>query len=157
MNSLFRIWATGLWTGFFPVAPGTTGSLVALAAYCWLPWLPLGQDGHFGAAALALLLVATATGIAVSGPAEREFGKDGGPIVVDEIVGQWITVAGLVPSVPVVIGGFLLFRLFDILKPFPAGKSQDLKGGWGVMTDDVVAGIYAAVVLRLLLRFLPGA
>lgn len=157
MNPVLRIWATGFWTGFFPIAPGTMGSLLGLAAYCWLPWLPLGQDGHIDAAVLILLLVATATGIAASTPAEREFGKDGGPIVVDEIVGQWITVAGLAPTVTTVVAGFLLFRLFDIFKPFPAGKSQDLKGGWGVMTDDVVAGIYAAIVLRLLLRFLPGA
>jgi phosphatidylglycerophosphatase A len=159
VNPVLRVWATGFWSGFFPIAPGTMGSLLGLAVYCWVPaaWLPLGQDGHLGLAALAVLTVATATGIVASTPAEREFGKDGGPIVVDEIVGQWIAVAGLAPSLPVVIGGFLLFRLFDIFKPFPAGKSQDLKGGWGVMLDDVVAGIYAAVVLRLLLRFLPGA
>jgi phosphatidylglycerophosphatase A len=157
VSALLRLWATGFWTGFFPFAPGTMGSLLALAAYCWAPWLPLGQDGRLDLTVLAVLAVATAVGIVASTPAEREFGKDGGPIVADEIVGQWIAVAGLVPSVPVVLGGFLLFRLFDIYKPFPAGASQRLRGGWGVMLDDVVAGVYAAVALRVLLRFLPGA
>lgn len=156
MRALLRVWATGLGTGFFPVAPGTTGSLLGLALYCWVPWLPLGSDGHLGAAVLVFLLVTALTGVAAAGPAEREFGEDGGPIVVDEIVGQWIAVAGLVPTPAVVVGGFLLFRIFDVFKPFPAGRSQDLRGGWGVMADDVIAGIYAAVALRLLLRFLPG-
>ena len=73
------------------------------------------------------------------------------------MVGQWIAVAGLAPTPAVLIGGFLLFRIFDVFKPFPAGKSQHLRGGWGVMADDVIAGIYAAVLLRVALHFFPGA
>lgn len=156
MNPVLRVWATGFWTGFFPIAPGTAGSLLAIAAYCWLPWLPLGSDGHIGLATVAFLLLATATGIWASTPAEKEFGEDGGPIVVDEMVGQWITVVGLIPTPAVAVLGFLLFRIFDIFKPFPADSSQKLPGGWGVLFDDVIAGIYAAVALRLILRFLPG-
>jgi phosphatidylglycerophosphatase A len=94
-------------------------------------------------------------GVPASGAAEKEFGEDGGPIVIDEVVGQWITLAGLVPTPFVLILGFLLFRLFDIFKPFPARRLERLGGGVGVMLDDVVAGVYAAIVLRLLLHWLP--
>lgn len=156
MRGLLRVWATGFGTGFFPVAPGSAGSLLALALYCWLPGLPLGADGQLGVGGVAFLAVLALTAVAASGPAEREFGEDGRPIVVDEIVGQWIAVAGLVPTPAVVVGGFLLFRAFDVFKPFPAGRSQSLRGGWGVVADDVIAGIYAAVALRLVLRFVPG-
>jgi len=144
--------ATGLGTGFFPVAPGTAGSLLAVAAWCAFPGLPL----HDGWAPVAFLGACFAIGVAVSGPAEREFGKDGGPIVLDEVVGQWITIAYLEPTPLAVIAGFVLFRVFDVLKPFPAGRSQSWGGGLGVMADDVFAGLWAALVLRGILT-LAGA
>lgn len=155
MNALSRVWATGLWTGFFPGAPGTTGSLLAVALWCWVP-LPLGGEGRVDATAVAFLAAAALLGVAAAGAAEREFGHDGGPIVVDEVVGQWITVVGLAPTPAAALLGFLLFRLSDVFKPFPAGRSQRLRGGWGIVADDVIAGVYAALVLRLSLRFLPG-
>ncbi|MGQ0722531.1 MAG: phosphatidylglycerophosphatase A family protein [Candidatus Eiseniibacteriota bacterium] len=155
MSALGRIWATGLWTGFFPVAPGTTGSLLALALWCWLP-LPLGSEGRPDLVAVVFLVAVTLLAVAAAGRAEREFGHDGGPIVVDEVVGQWITVAGLAPGPASVILGFLLFRFFDVFKPFPAGRSQRLPGGWGILADDVIAGVYSAIVLRLLLLLVPG-
>jgi phosphatidylglycerophosphatase A len=143
------VYATGLWTGFFPIAPGTAGSLLAVALYPWMPLQPLGT------VAVLFLVAATLLGIPASSRAEREFGKDGGPIVVDEVVGQWITLAGLAPTPLVLIAGFLLFRAFDIFKPFPARRFERIGGGTGVMLDDVVAGVYAAIVLRILLRVLP--
>ena len=158
MNAVLRIYATAFWTGFFLVAPGTAGSLVAVALYGWVPALPLGSDGTLGLPVFLFLLVMTLLGVPASRLAEREFGEDGGPIVIDEVVGQWITLAGLVPTPAVLVLGFLLFRAFDIFKPFPAGKSQEWGGGWGVMADDVIAGVYAALVLRglLALPFLAG-
>ncbi|NNE42772.1 MAG: phosphatidylglycerophosphatase A [Gemmatimonadetes bacterium] len=156
MNAVLRFWATGFGSGFFPFASGTAGTLVAVAIYCWVPLLPLGSDGRLGWETVATLVVLTATGILASQRAEREFGEDGSPIVVDEMVGLWITVAGLVPTPSVVIGGFLLFRFFDIFKPFPARQLESLHGGTGVMLDDVVAGIYGAITLRLILHFVPG-
>jgi phosphatidylglycerophosphatase A len=149
MNFALRVYATGLWTGFFPIAPGTAGSLLAVALYPWMPLQPLGT------VAVLFLVAATLLGIPASSRAEREFGKDGGPIVVDEVVGQWITLAGLAPTPLVLIAGFLLFRAFDIFKPFPARRFERIGGGTGVMLDDVVAGVYAAIVLRILLRVLP--
>jgi phosphatidylglycerophosphatase A len=155
VNSILRIYATGLGTGFFPIAPGTAGSVLALAVYCWFPGLPLGADGHIGIRSLLLVIALTLVGVAASRRGEEEFGKDGSPIVIDEVIGQWITVMGLVPTPVVIVAGFLLFRLLDIFKPFPAGRSQALPYGWGVMADDVVSGLYGAVILRLLLR-VPG-
>jgi phosphatidylglycerophosphatase A len=152
-----RVIATGLWTGFFPVASGTAGSLLGVALYACVPVLPLGQDGHFGAVTAAFLLIVTGIGVRASRRAEEEFGEDGGPIVIDEVVGQWITLAGLVPSALTLVAGFVLFRIMDVLKPFPARRLESLPLGWGVMADDVVAGIYAAIALRLLLMLGGGS
>src|SRR6266581_2740727 len=77
-------------------------------------------------------------------------GKDPGAIVVDEVAGMILSVLLLPRTVPVLVAGFLLFRLFDVIKPFPAGTSQRLAGGVGVMIDDVIAGLYALVVLLAL-------
>jgi phosphatidylglycerophosphatase A len=151
VSSALRVCATGLWTGFFPIAPGTAGSLLAVALVPWLPLAPLGMG------ALLLLGAAFLVGIPASARAEKEFGEDGGPIVVDEVVGQWIALAGLAPSPIALVAGFVLFRLFDILKPFPARSLERVGGGLGVMLDDVVAGLYAAVALRLVLRAVPLA
>jgi phosphatidylglycerophosphatase A len=157
LNALLRVIATGLWTGFFPVASGTAGSLLGVALYACVPALPLGQDGHFGAVTVAFLVIVTGIGVPASRRAEEEFDEDGGPIVIDEVVGQWITLAGLVPSAFPLVAGFVLFRIMDILKPFPARRLESLPLGWGVMADDVVAGVYAAIALRLLLAFGGGS
>jgi phosphatidylglycerophosphatase A len=155
VRPLLRAYATAFGTGFFPWAPGTAGSLLAVALWCWVP-LPLGQDGTIGWPVLAFLAAITLLGVPASRQAEEEFGDDGGPIVVDEVAGQWITLAGVAVSPAAAILGFLLFRIFDIVKPWPAGVSQAWPAGWGVMADDVFAGVYAAIVLRLLLAFVPG-
>ncbi len=151
MRGLLRVYATGIWTGFFPVAPGTAGCLLAVALYAAVPWLPLGSDGVFSWGPIAFIVLAILVGLPAARRGEEEFGADGGPIVIDEIVGQWITLLCLPPTPFVLAGGFLLFRIADILKPFPSGASQRWGRGWGVMADDVFAGIYAAIALRLLL------
>lgn len=153
MNALLRLIATGFWTGFFPVASGTAGSLLGVALYACVPALPLGQEGRLGLATVAFLAFVTLVGVPASRRAEEEFGEDGGPIVIDEVVGQWITLAGLVPSALTLVLGFVLFRVMDVLKPFPARRLESLPVGWGVMADDVVAGVYAAIALRLVLAF----
>ena len=151
LKALARVYATGLWTGFFPVAPGTAGSLLAVALYAAVPALPLGSDGVVGIGPVLFVLALTLLGVPASRWGEEEFGEDGGPIVIDEVVGQWITLMFLPPTPLVLVAGFLLFRAFDIFKPWPAGRSQAWSGGWGVMADDVFAGVYAAIALRLVL------
>jgi phosphatidylglycerophosphatase A len=140
----FRWIATGFGSGFFPVAPGTAGSLVGLATWCALPALPLGG----GVASVVFLGVAFGLGVLACGRAEREFGEDGGPIVFDEIVGQWIAVVGLAPTPLTVVTAFVLFRIMDVFKPWPAGRSQAWGGGLGVMADDVFAGVWAWLALK---------
>ena len=95
-----------------------------------------------------VLLVVTALGVWAADEAERALGaKDPGAIVVDEVAGMTLSVLALPPTAGVLVAGFLLFRLFDVLKPFPANVAQRLPGGLGVMTDDVIAGLYALALL----------
>ncbi len=138
--------ATGAGSGYFPVASGTFGSLVGLAL--WVPLMGLSPLAY--AAALAAV---TAVGIWAAGRAEQLFGgHDDGRITIDEVAGMLLSLAWL-PARPEVAGvGFLLFRLFDIWKPFPARAAERLPGGLGVMADDLVAGAYANLCGQLVWR-----
>jgi len=138
--------ATWFGTGLLPVAPGTWASLVALP----FAWLILWQAGPYGL--LAAGLAVFAIGIWAGGLyAERTATVDPGPVVIDEVAAQWLT---LVPAAldPVHFGiGFILFRLADILKPWPARWiERELPGGLGIMVDDVIAAAYAAIGLTIL-------
>jgi phosphatidylglycerophosphatase A len=134
--------ASVAYLGYSPFAPGTVGTMGAFAVYWWL----LPDDWYFvlGAAALS-----AAVGIWAGGVAEKMWGKkDPGRVCVDEFAGYFVAVVFL-PKTLVYAGlAFLLFRAFDIWKPFPAGRSQHLPGGWGIMADDLVAGLYANLVLQ---------
>ena len=136
--------ATGGLIGYSPVAPGTFGSLAAL------PLCLLIASMDIGIGALVLLaLVLVSTWIAHA--AEKIFGQtDPKQVVIDEICGMAIALFAL-PFVPVfVVGGFALFRVFDILKPLPiSGVDKQVSGGWGIMLDDVLAGIFANILLRV--------
>jgi phosphatidylglycerophosphatase A len=137
--------ATGFGAGFSPIAPGTAGTLVGLALF-W-PMRHLGVSIHLVAIAVVFVLgVAGGTQVA-----RREGREDPGLVVVDEIVGMWLTLV-LVPFTWVSAAlGFLLFRIMDVVKPFPARRFEDLPGGWGIMADDVMAGIYANLALQAFL------
>ena len=134
--------ATGAFSGYAPVAPGSVGSLVGLVIYLLLPAAPV----HVYVAGLLLLF---AVGVKVSTDAEAVWGKDPGRVVIDEIVGFGVTMVALPRSVPAALAGFLIFRALDVLKPPPARQAERLDGGWGVMLDDVAAGIYGNVLLRV--------
>lgn len=126
--------------GYSPVASGTVGSLVTAVAIWLLPLTLLRT-------AVALVVV-TLLGIWAGGRVERVLGrKDPGVIFIDEVAGMLLSVIGLPRSLPVLITAFLLFRLFDIWKPFPARESQALTGGMGVMVDDLIAGLYTLVLI----------
>ena len=126
--------------GYAPVASGTVGSFVTVVAIWLLPLTPLRI-------AVALVVV-TLIGIWAGSRVERLLGKkDPGVIVIDEVAGMLLSVILLPPTIPVLVTAFLLFRLFDIWKPFPARESQALTGGMGVMVDDLVAGFYALVLV----------
>ena len=148
-NPVARLIATPIATwfgcGFAPVAPGTAGSLAAIA----IAWL-LERVYHVAAiefGVLGLLLIGPA--IWAAGVFARELGKkDPGQVVVDEVVGQWITLAGAMHlNWKSWLAAFLLFRLFDIWKPPPVRQLEHLPGGVGIVADDAMAGVYAALVL----------
>jgi phosphatidylglycerophosphatase A len=126
--------------GCSPVVPGTVGSFVTLVAL-WL--IPFSQP-----ALLATLVGVTVLGIWAGGRVERALGtKDPGVVVIDEVAGMILSVLTLPRTVGVLVAAFVLFRIFDIWKPFPARQSQSLAGGLGVMIDDLIAGLYALLVL----------
>ena len=138
--------ATCGYVGYVPVAPGTAGSIAGLVLYA--------AAGTLGGAQveIGLLAVVLAVGVWSSAATERHFGEtDPGAVVIDEVAGMLITLLGLQASWGGVLAGFLAFRFFDVVKPFPARRAERLPGGWGIMADDVVAGLYAHLVLRLLL------
>lgn len=139
----------GFGSGLFPVAPGTAGTLAAIPVYLLLARLDLS----------AYLLVTSlmfAVGIYLCGVTSRELGGDDHPAIVwDEIVGYVITMIAVPPKIEWLIAGFLLFRLFDILKPWPIRVlDRSIKGGIGIMLDDVLAGIFAALILQCVIRFI---
>lgn len=140
---LARAIATGLGSGYSPVAPGTAGSLLGLLLFWPMAGIPLVW---LAAAIVALFFV----GVAASAAVAAQVGvHDPGIVVVDEVIGMWITLA-LLPFTPLTaLFGFLLFRLMDIVKPYPARAFEQLPGGWGIVADDVMAGIYANLALRL--------
>ena len=143
--------ATVGYCGYFPIAPGTVGSAAGLVFYLLVWWTqsPIVEVG--------LIAVVYAVGIWAGTTAERYFGGiDPGPVVIDEVLGMLITLAFMPVGVATAIGGFFLFRVFDIIKPFPAGRLESLHGGLGVMSDDAMAAVYANLTLRAVVYLLPG-
>jgi phosphatidylglycerophosphatase A len=149
MRRLVILLATWWGSGYSPIAPGTAGTIAAIPFYFLLRLLPL--YGYL-ACVLGIGLVACWA----AGEAERIFQEqDSKRIVIDEAVGFFITMTALPPTWPYLIGGFCLFRCFDILKPPPIRLiERKVEGGYGVVLDDVLAGIYAHIALRLLFVFL---
>jgi phosphatidylglycerophosphatase A len=148
---LATVVATGLGSGYAPFAPGTAGSLVGLALFWPLHRLSLAAQA--GVTALVFVLgVVAATHVA------RRLGvEDPGLVVADEVVGMWVSLLGVPLTGVTAVAGFVLFRVFDVFKPYPARDLERLPAGWGIMCDDVMAGVYANLLLRAgLLAFPPS-
>jgi phosphatidylglycerophosphatase A len=141
--------ATVGYSGYFPIAPGTIGSLAGLVVYALLqPW-------HSPVLDISAIVALFAAGTWAGTVAERYFGGiDPGPIVIDEVVGMLITLLFVPVGWAGAFLGFFLFRVFDVIKPYPAGRLERLHGGLGVMADDAMAAIYANVSLRAALWIL---
>lgn len=138
--------------GYLPLAPGTFGSLVGVGLF-----LLLVRTNPF--VIVVAILAVTFAGIWAGSRVEQVSGrKDPGKVVVDEVAGQMIALFPLALfarwSTLAVIVSFILFRLFDIVKPYPANRLQDLHGGMGIMFDDLVAGVYGGIVVSIVLRIL---
>ncbi|MCC7007607.1 MAG: phosphatidylglycerophosphatase A [Acidobacteria bacterium] len=142
MTRLAVLIATAGGAGFVPVAPGTAGSAVGIALY----WF----TRHWSAPAqVTLVIVVCAAGVWAASRAALHFRrKDPGQVVIDEVAGQLVTVLLLGVGAAGAILGFLVFRLFDIVKPWPVRRLEALPGGWGIMADDLAAGALGWVLLR---------
>ena len=141
MNTVERIIATGCFSGYSHFAPGTCGSAVALVIYLLLPELSV--------LAWCILLVGLfPIAVHTSNKGEVEWGHDPGPVVIDEVLGFFVSAAFLPQSVIVGVAAFFGFRALDILKPSPAREAESLPGGWGIVLDDIAAGVYVNLILH---------
>ncbi len=145
MSLLSRACATGLYTGFSPVAPGTVGSALALVLVWYAPQLGVVSFA-------AVLLVLIPLGVVTATRAEQAYGHDASQINIDEIAGMVISLYGVPKSMLLYAVAFLAFRLLDVVKPFPIAQLQWLPKGWGVMADDIMAGLYTCVGLHVALK-----
>ena len=152
LHPVVRFLATGAYLGYAPVAPGTVGSL-GCAVLMWFFVPDVTAAGSRLALWVMLLstLAFVAMAIWAAHLAERQFGHDASKIVIDEYAGFVISILLLPKSLLVFAVAFVLFRALDIVKPFPARQAEALPGGVGIVTDDLVAGIYTNILLRVML------
>ena len=138
--------ATGFYTGYFPLAPGTIGSLLAFLIYL----IPGFENPYI---IIPIITITFFYGVKVCTKMEYVLGKDPSECTIDEFVGTWISFLFLPKKILILIIAFLLWRILDILKPPPANIMENLKNGWGVMLDDVVSGFYTAIIMHLIIFF----
>ena len=143
MNAIITFIGSFGYSGFFPIAPATFACFIYCLIYAFVPggeWLahPL--------VALATLIVS----VPVATHMEKQYGHDAGKIVIDEIVGMQVILVFAQPTLQGVVIAFFVFRLFDIVKPPPVNRSQDLPKGWGIVIDDFLAGIYSRIAMVLI-------
>ncbi|MFQ6674992.1 MAG: phosphatidylglycerophosphatase A [Fidelibacterota bacterium] len=135
IGSVFRL-------GYLPGAPGTWTSLAAVVVWRVLP--PMGLLFY-----VLILINLFLLGVIAAAIVSHETGDDDPQkVVIDEWVGMWIALAAVPRSWPIVGAAFLLFRVFDILKVFPGRQLEKMKGGWGIMLDDVIAGVYTLIIIH---------
>lgn len=147
---------TGFYSGYSPVAPGTAGTFVAMVIYI-LENIFLGNilGNSIIYVNIVIVLILIYPSIKLGDAAEVFFkGKDPQQVVLDEMMGYWIGILFIPFSFTGAAVAFLLFRLFDIVKPFPARNVESLKGGLGIMLDDYVAGIYTCICMNLFVHFM---
>jgi phosphatidylglycerophosphatase A len=152
--NIYTLLSTVFGIGFIPFMPGTFGTAAAAALYLLIRE-DIVEKAHVTLTILPLIVLAYFIGVFITGKAEKKLGHDAGSIVFDEFVGYFISVMFLPKSLLLAVYAFAIFRVFDIAKPYPIKLLQKLKGGWGVMTDDVLAGIYTNVFLQVLVRIYP--
>lgn len=145
-NLLIKTISTFFFVGYLPLIPGTFGSIAGLGIFYLLNGI--SWPGYF-LFVLGIMLL----GLLTSGRMEKLLNrKDPGCIVIDEVMGMLIALSFLPVDPKIVILAFLMFRILDTLKPYPAGRLQNMHGAIGVMGDDLVAGVYANIVLQVILR-----
>jgi phosphatidylglycerophosphatase A len=163
-----RLMMTGFGLGYAPVASGTFGSAgaIVVAGLAWWGLSALGAGTAWQGVAWVMLTLLAGAGCVCWGPWAVEYfaGRsrktgDPGQVVLDEFAGQWVALIGLPMATPVRAAAvlsvqFLLFRVFDIIKPPPGRRLEKLPAGWGILTDDIAAGLYANVLGQILFRLI---
>lgn len=147
INLFEKLLGSGFLSGYIPFAPGTFGSLVALLIYL----IP-----GFENPTILLLLISlfSIIGFSVGTKFESLYGKDPKQCTIDEMVGMWISLLLVPKKIWFIVLVFLLWRLFDIVKPFPANVAEKLDGGLGIMLDDIIAGIYTLVIVQIIISII---
>ena len=142
-NKIYKLLSTFFGLGYSPFAPGTVGTLGAVVFYLLLVSF-LDTTAY-----LAITFIVIAVAVAVSSEAVKIFEKhDPQEVVIDEVAGFLVTMLFLEPTFINIVLGFILFRAFDILKPFPCRKLESLRGGYGIVMDDVAAGVWANIIIH---------
>jgi phosphatidylglycerophosphatase A len=149
--TICRLISTCLGIGYTPKGGGTVAAFVCCIAW-YLAWR--GGNEHFLGQASAILIV-FAIGVYTAGQVEAGWGKDSYRVVIDEVAGMGITLFAIPDTWQYVGIGLVLFRFFDIAKPLFIRKMEKLRGGWGVMLDDVLAGVYANLLLQIVVLIKP--
>ena len=163
MNSLRKIVCSGLGTGYLPLAPGTWGSAAVVGIFVAVAFAACGSPYWTGAAMAAVLAAASAACVALGPFAEKHWGrKDPTRCTLDEWAGQALALIALPMGqgwydwLIAAAAGFVTFRVFDIIKPPPARDLEKLPGGWGILADDLAAGVYANAVSQVAIRCAMG-
>ncbi|MDR1695868.1 MAG: phosphatidylglycerophosphatase A [Endomicrobium sp.] len=148
MNKIILLFSSGFGTGYIKYAPGTFGTLFGILL--WAFFVPESFPHH-----LSSVICIFALSVFFSSKAEKIYGrKDDQRIVIDEIAGMWVSVAFLPKTILFLSLGFVLFRFFDIKKPWIINKAQNVKGGLGITADDILAGVFANAILQVLHIFI---
>ena len=140
-----KLFASAFFSGYSPVASGTVGSAVGAAIY----FIP-GFESLV--CIVPSILIVFIVGIKAAAIMEQQYGHDPSEVTIDEVVGMWISLLLLPKNIFIMLTAFFLFRFLDIVKPFPAHKFDAMHGGFGIMMDDVVAGMYANIIIQLAVR-----
>jgi phosphatidylglycerophosphatase A len=144
INFIEKLLGSGFYTGYIPLTSGTFGSLAALIIY----WIP-GFEKPI--VIIPAIIFFTVYGIYIGNKFDIIYGKDPSEYTLDEIIGQWIALLFLPKTILVSFIAFVSWRIFDIVKPFPAGKLEELNGGLGIIADDVVASVYSLIFVHIIL------
>ncbi|MEJ2494448.1 MAG: phosphatidylglycerophosphatase A [Ignavibacteriaceae bacterium] len=146
LNPIDKLLGSGFFTGYIPVASGTFGSFVALLIY----FIPGFEKLYI---ILPVILIMFLYGIYTGTKFEKVYGKDPAECTIDEMVGMWISLILLPKTNLIAAIAFLLWRALDIIKPYPSRSLERLKGGLGIMIDDVVSAVYTLIIMHLIVYF----
>lgn len=147
INPIEKLIGSAFYTGFIPFASGTFGSLAALIIYL----IPGFENPTIMIIAIS---IATVLGIRIGGKFEIIYGKDPAECTIDEVVGMWISLILLPKKIWIIAISFVIWRLLDIIKPFPARNLEKLPGGFGIMFDDIASGIYTLFLMHIIVYFI---